>query len=114
MAAGARVGILPREAAESMAGDMLVWEAGPEGMRATLTSFEGYDKAAVDILFVPEDDALAALHESADRDALGTMRRLVRDGHVIFFVMKTGGELRALGYEELLESLGLAFLGACR
>jgi len=110
----ARVGLLPRAEAEAMAGTMLVWSADVGGVCAALRPFDGYEGAGVDLLFVAEDAAIEALYGCAAGALLTTMRRLVRRGHVIFFVMKRGRELRALGYEEFLDALGLAFLGACR
>ncbi len=114
MVPGARIGILPRPDAEVLRGTMLVWEASEDGMRAEITPFDGYQGCGVDMLFVPDEDALAALHDNAARDPLAIMRSRVRDGSILFYVMKRGKELRALGYEDFLESLGLAYVGACR
>ena len=38
----------------------------------------------------------------------------IRTGNILFFVMKSKYELQDAGYEDFLDSLGLAFLGACR
>jgi hypothetical protein len=111
---GARLGILPRADADTMGGVMLVWEAGATGMRARQQAFEGYLNTGVDIIFVPEEPALGRLYAAAPGEALRVIRSLVREGAVIFFSMRRGRELRALGYEPLLDTLGLAFLGACR
>ncbi len=111
---GARLGILPRADADAMGGAMLVWESGATGMRAKLQAFKNYVGTGVDIIFVPEAAALGRLHAAEPGEAIGTIRSLVREGSVIFFSMRRGRELRALGYEPLLDALGLAFLGACR
>jgi hypothetical protein len=42
------------------------------------------------------------------------MKRQIRAGNIMFFVMRTKYELQDAGYEEFLDTLGLAFLGACR
>ena len=42
------------------------------------------------------------------------MKKMIRSGGILFFVMKTKHQLQDAGYEEFLDSLGLAFLGACR
>ncbi len=111
---GARLGILPRADADAMAGTLLVWEASTSGMRADLRPFESYVSTGVDIIFVPEAPALERLHSAEPGAELATIRSLVREGSVIFFSMRRGRELRALGYVPLLDMLGLAFLGACR
>jgi len=111
---GARLGFLPRADADAMDGTLLVWVAAKSGMQAELRPFEGYVGTGVDIIFVPEAAALERLHGAATGAALATIRSLVREGAVIFFSMRRGRELRALGYEPLLDALGLAFLGACR
>ena len=111
---GARLGFLPRADADAMAGTLLVWEATRSGMRADLRPFESYIDAGVDIIFVPEAPALRRLHDAEPGSALATIRSLVRESSVIFFSLRRGRELRAFGYEPLLDALGLAFLGACR
>jgi hypothetical protein len=45
---------------------------------------------------------------------LKTIKRLIRRGNIMFFVFKNKAQLQDAGYEDFLESLGLAFLGACR
>jgi len=111
---GARLGFLPRAEADAMQGTLLVWEASQSGMRADLQPFESYVGTGVDIIFVPEAPALQRVYDARPGEALGVIRSLVREGSVIFFSMRRGRELRALGYEPLLDALGLAFLGACR
>ena len=111
---GARLGFLPRPDADAMAGTLLVWEATRSEMRALLQPFESYVGTGVDIIFVPEEAALRRLHGAEPGAMLATIRALVRQGAVIFFALRRGRELRALGYEPLLDALGLAFLGACR
>jgi hypothetical protein len=39
---------------------------------------------------------------------------MIRCGNILFFVMKTKYQLQDAGYEDFLDTLGLAFLGACR
>lgn len=111
---GARLGFLPRADADAMQGTLLVWEASRSGMRADLRPFESYVGTGVDIIFVPEAPALQRLHDAEPGAALATIRALVRESSVIFFSLRRGRELRALGYEPLLDALGLAYLGACR
>ncbi|MHA1538065.1 MAG: hypothetical protein ACTSUD_10965 [Alphaproteobacteria bacterium] len=111
---GARLGFLPRANADAMDGTLLVWEATQSGMQAGLRPFESYVGTGVDIIFVPEAAALRRLHDAEPGEALAAIRAAVRESSVIFFSLRRGRELRALGYEPLLDALGLAFLGACR
>ncbi len=127
MSAGSRVGFVSRagsgitpgkHAAGLMAapgaGDMMAWEHQGAGMHTRLESYAGFQDARVDLLFVAEDDALATLRESLNGEALALIKRLIRKGGIMFYVMKNKYQLQDAGYEEFLESLGLAFLGACR
>jgi hypothetical protein len=95
-------------------GQMLTWTMHPEGMRAGLLAYSGFQGARVDLLLVADDSALQALRDAVDGETLSVIKRLIRKGAIMFFVMKTKYELQDAGYEELLDSLGLAFLGACR
>jgi hypothetical protein len=95
-------------------GEMMAWEVGSGGMQASLRRYAGFQDAKVDLLFVAEDASLAAMQEALQGDALSIMKRQIRQGGIMFFVMRTKFELQDAGYEEFLDSLGLAFLGACR
>lgn len=114
MLAGACVGLLAKEEAIQMRGTMIAWEATGEGMTARQRLFDGYEKVGADILLVFDEEALVTLYDEDVGDPLRAMRRLIREGNILFYVMKTGRELTELGYGEFLDSLGLAYVGACR
>lgn len=97
-------------------GQMLAWEVPPDnsGMRASFKNYTGFEDTHVDLLFVAEDEALLAMRAALDGDALTIIKRLIRKGPIMFYVMKNKYQLQDAGYEEFLDSLGLAFLGACR
>ena len=95
-------------------GEMMAWEAGDNGMRASLRRYSGFQDAKVDLLFVAEDAAIEAMRGALRGDALSIMKRQIRQGGIMFYVMRTKYELQDAGYEEFLDNLGLAFLGACR
>ena len=97
-------------------GEMLAWQiaADNSGMRASFNGYTGFEDTKVDLLFVAEDAALRAMRDALDGDALSIMKRLIRKGSIMFYVMKTKYQLQDAGYEEFLDTLGLAFLGACR
>ena len=96
------------------AGQMLTWAMADDGMRADIREYSGFQDARVDLLFVADEDGLAAMHEALAGETLSIIKRQVRKGSIMFFVMKTKYQLQDAGYEDFLDSLGLAFLGACR
>jgi hypothetical protein len=63
---------------------------------------------------VADEAGLAAMREALHGETLSIIKRQIRKGAIMFFVMKTKFELQDAGYEDFLDSLGLAFLGACR
>jgi hypothetical protein len=93
---------------------MLAFEAMGGRIRVDARRFEGVDRAGVDLLFVAEDRAQAALEALPGDAVLPAMKRLLREGAVMFYVFRGKAELQDAGYEDFLDSLGLAFLGACR
>jgi hypothetical protein len=95
-------------------GEMLSWAMEGGEMRAHLRRYSGFQDARVDLLFVADDDALQAMREGLAGETLSIIKRQIRKGSIMFFVMKTKYELQDAGYEDFLDSLGLAFLGACR
>ncbi len=58
--------------------------------------------------------SLQAMRDALGGDTLSIMKRQIRKGAIMFYVMKTKVQLQDAGYEEFLDSLGLAFLGACQ
>lgn len=129
MTPGSAVGFVPRAGSgiqpgkhvaalnDASGGEMLVWQirSGHEaGMLAIKRGYTGFQQANVDLLFVADDDALAAMQGALQGDTLSIMKRQIRKGNIMFFVMKTKYQLQDAGYEDFLDSLGLAFLGACR
>ena len=127
MVPGSSVAIVPKEgsgiqpgkhvaglmAAEG-AGEMLRWEVTTGGMRAECVPYRGFQDAKVDLLFVADEEALDKLRNNIGDDTRTLMKRHIRAGNIMFFVMRTKYELQDAGYEEFLDTLGLAFLGACR
>lgn len=95
-------------------GQMLTWAMEDEHMRANLRHYSGFQDAGVDLLFVADEDGLDAMRDALSGETLSIIKRQIRKGSIMFFVMKTKYELQDAGYEDFLDSLGLAFLGACR
>ncbi|MBK7022789.1 MAG: hypothetical protein IPH41_04490 [Sulfuritalea sp.] len=123
---GARIGIVSREASGILPGkhlegvqraaevDMLAWEVQGGGMQAGIERFAGMATVKVDLLLVADAEALAAARADLAGNALTTIKKAIRRGNIMFFVFKNKAQLQDAGYEDFLESLGLAFLGACR
>ncbi len=96
------------------AGAALEWRAEAGAMRAALRPWRGAGGAGADLIFVALRDALDRLAEAAPPERLSRLKDLVHSGDVLFFVMKTKCNLVNAGWEDFLDSLGLAFMGACR
>jgi len=132
MLPGSRIGILPRSGTSFMPGKhlaglsnsefslpdgkMLAWEVSAQGhgMRAGYHPCRKFGEAQADLLLVPDDAAFEEIRRSLDGDPLSTIKKMIRCGNILFFVMKTKYQLQDAGYEDFLDTLGLAFLGACR
>jgi len=130
MLPGSRIGILPRSGTALMPGKhlaglansefslpdgkMLAWEVDQNGMRADYHPCRRFEEARADLLLVPDDAALEEIRRCLDGDPLSAIKKMIRCGNILFFVMKTKYELQDAGYEDFLDTLGLAFLGACR
>ena len=112
---GCSLGLVPKADTERRAGRMLVWErCDGERMKAEVRPFTGYQGCGVDILFAAEESGLAAIHGALAGRPLGEMKSALRRGELYLFVMKSRDQLIEAGWDEFLESLGLAYLGACR
>lgn len=123
---GSRIGLVSREASGILPGrrleglqasadvSMLAWQVEDDGMQARIEHFAGMSSSRLDLLLVADSEALAALREQLDGDTLTVLKRMIRRGNLMFFVFRTKAELQDAGYEDFLDSLGLAFLGACR
>jgi hypothetical protein len=96
------------------AGEMLTWSMEDDVMCARLRRYSGFQDAGVDLLFVADEAGLAAMRDALHGETLSIIKRQIRKGTIMFFVMKTKFELQDAGYEDFLDTLGLAFLGACR
>ena len=96
------------------AGQMLTWVDGGRAHARRLRHYSGFQDAGVDLLFVADEAGLEAMRDALHGETLSIIKRQIRKGTIMFFVMKTKYELQDAGYEDFLDSLGLAFLGACR
>jgi hypothetical protein len=125
LATGAAVGLVPRFFVDATgtrrstampstpALSMIEWRKCDQGMRAQPGTYDGLAGLGVDLLVLAGDGALEAVL-AREEHPLGEMKRQLLAARIQFFVLRTKHELRALGYEDFVEALGLPFLGACR
>ncbi|GAB6171127.1 hypothetical protein JCM15765_06050 [Paradesulfitobacterium aromaticivorans] len=110
---GARIGVISHKTMANNGGQMLVWEVREECMRADAVKFNGFGDAGADLLFIADDEVISPLLEG-EQGLLAEMKQGLRAGQILFYALKSQGQLLDLGYEELLETVGLPFQGACR
>jgi hypothetical protein len=114
MQCGSRIGLMSKDDFEPPEATLLVWEATAGAMFARYERFPGFDAVAVDLLLIADDATLCAVHDAANPNPLAQIKSRVRRRDILLFVVKPKHELIERGYSELLESLGLVFMGTCR
>jgi len=114
MIEGASVGFVARASADRGSGEMLVWRRTDGATRVERQPFGGFANCPVALLFVAEPGALEAVHERLHDNALGALKLQLRAGTTLLYVIAPKRQLLDDGYEDFVEALGLAFLGACR
>ena len=107
---GARIALLPRTAPTRT----LLWEAGEDGIDARVESFAGFAACAADIVLAADDSSLCEIRRAIDGGLFEALRAGIRAGHIVCYVLKRRCVLEERGFEEMLEALGFAFMGACR
>lgn len=107
---GACIGLMARETP----GTMLLWEKGSAGIEVRSAPFPGFSASGVDILLSADAQALAAIRGADDAQLFAVLRAGIRSGAVICYMLSRRCVLEAQGFDELLEALGFAFMGACR
>lgn len=111
---GAAMVLVAKADWDASSGAALEWRAAAGAMQASLRPWEGAARADADLVFVGLRDALERLAATEVGERLSHLKDLVHGGEVLLFVMKTKCNLVNAGWEEFLDSLGLAFMGACR
>ena len=110
----ASLAIVPRRTVSAVCDPvpMILWVREPEGMTARAGEFAGYKALSSDLLLVTNDGTLEAALAGAE--PLREVKRQLRAGGMMFMVLRPKNELRAHGWEDFLEWLGMPFLGTCR
>lgn len=91
---------------------MLAWVREPQGMSVRDGAFRGLKALQADLLLIANDGAEQAV--LSHPHPLGELTRALRDGRMLFMVMRSRDELRSRGWGDLFEALGLPFQGTCR
>jgi hypothetical protein len=107
---GARIGLIAREAPATM----LLWETGDAGIEVRDAPFPGFSASGADILLAADVEALAQIRDAAEGQLFAVLRAGIRSGAVVCYILRRRCDLEARGFEELLDGLGFAFMGACR
>jgi len=108
--AGARIGLVARAGQPTM----LLWEAGDAGVEARAAPFAGFGACGADILLSADAEALGRIGEAVSGDLFRVLRADIRGGSIVCYLLRRRCDLEARGFDELLEALGFAFMGACR
>lgn len=111
---GCGVALVPKAATERKPDSILVWRATEAGMVAERGAFSGYKETDLDLLFLCEDEALTAIYAAAEDQPLVVIKSAMRQGQMRLFVLRCRNELIERGWENFLETMGMAYLGACR
>lgn len=107
---GARIGLVAREAPVAM----LLWEVGSAGVEVREAPFPGFSASGADILLAADAEALAKIRAVAGTQLFEVLRAGIRSGAVVCYILRRRCDLEERGFEELLDALGFAFMGACR
>ncbi|MBF0167979.1 MAG: hypothetical protein HQL45_10150 [Alphaproteobacteria bacterium] len=104
--------------------DKATWDAGKGNalecrlenrrMQVRLQDWTGAQGTEADMLFVGLRDSFDHLEQAPPDARMGALKDRIHQGEVLFFVMRTKCTLIDVGWEDFLDSLGLAFMGACR
>ena len=105
--------LLAQDAWRDGCGEALLWRREAEGMRAAPATWQGVEACDAELIFVAMRDALPRLAAAPATERLALLREQVRTGDMLFFVTRNCADLD-VGWDTFLESLGHAFMGACR
>jgi len=107
---GACVALVARTAPQTM----LLWQACEHGVTAHAQPFPGYSASGADIALAADDEALHAIRASSGAALFAVLREHIRSGRIVCYMLRRRCQLEERGFDELLDALGFAFMGACR
>lgn len=111
---GSRIGIARRSDLSGNDPSIVVWEAQRGRLYAERRPFRGYDDESLDIMLVGDDRAVSEVAGRLDTEGLPALKEQVRQGGFVCFLMRVECDLIEAGYEDVLRSMGVVFMGACR
>lgn len=92
---------------------MVAWTLEYAWPVAERYSFSSPGTSAADLLLLSDDESPAKVSSEPERDALPVLRRLVGLGSIVCHLLKDRRELIDADYDDVLDSLGGAFMGEC-
>lgn len=110
---GGKMGILPKNDLDARGSRLLMWTVRDGQVAVHNQPFRGFRECGADLLFVADPPALERIYRELKNDVLAELRKQIRSGGVVFFVLKTRDELLEMGYEDLIESIGIPWIGTC-
>lgn len=111
---GRSLALLDKAAWDVGRGEALLCRLENKRMRVAASPWQGAGNAGADMLFVGLRDSFDRLDRIGAESRMSGLKDGIHRGDVLFFVMTTKCTLIDAGWEDFLDSLGLAFLGACR
>ena len=111
---GSRIGVARRSDLARDDASIVVWEARRGRLYAAQEPFRGYGDRSLDVMLVGDDAAVAEVAKRLDHDGLPALREQVRQGGFVCFLMRSQCDLVEAGYDDVLSSIGVVFMGACR
>jgi hypothetical protein len=111
---GSRIGVARRSDLGRRDASIVVWEARRGRLYAERQPFCGYSDKSLDVMLVGDDAAVSKVARHLGDSGLPTLREQVRQGGFVCFLMRTQCDLVEAGYEDVLQSMGVVFMGACR
>lgn len=111
---GSRIGIGRRSDLARGEASIVVWEARRGRLYAECRPFSGYADRSLDIMLVGDDAAVAEVARQLADTGLPALKEQVRQGGFVCFLLRAQCDLVEAGYEDVLQSMGVIFMGACR
>ncbi len=110
---GARIGILPKNNFGTEGEYLLVWEVKEGRINVFTETFKGFRYSGVEIIFLAEEQVLEKMYQALSNDILSEIKNQIRLGNIICYIMKNRQELIDMGFEELIEYIGIPSIGTC-
>ncbi len=111
---GSRIGIARRSDLAHDDASIVVWEARRGRVHVAREPFRGYGDESLDIMLVGDDDAVREVALHLGDGGLPALKEQTRQGGFVCFLMRSQCDLVEAGYEDVLQSIGVVFMGACR